>query len=256
MLPEINKQFLDIFTVGDKKLCVYEDCLVLGKPTFVNFQLTFQSESYLKISEHHFLRYFDFFHKVLEITKTLSDSAKNKETLLISSIDSTDSIDNNCVTFCCQEKEESKEKEKSEFTYIITSKYLTKNTFTFDQEELYRFFIGFRNLCFKVYCYPVHLEEIIISTLKLKPIEYFDEFYKTDCLVGYYSDQVLGIYEYTLLKTILKRHQHLLSKIKFSFDFFLDEVIVESQPGVPNEPEKKDQETDLITPHKKPRKLM
>lgn len=216
MFPVIDKPFLDIYTVSDYKLCVYSNCLIFGEPTLINYQLTFQANNYLKISEHHFLRFFDFFHNILQATQTVSLIEKNKEYQLISL---NDSITENCVTYFYEETEDSTEPK-----IIIVAKYLTKLKFTFNTEEFYRFYLGFRNLCFKVYCYPIHIEEIIFNILKLKTIEYLEEFFETGYLSDYICDQILPQYEFILLKTILHRHQTLLVYIKKSFDFFLEQI--------------------------------
>ena len=216
LLPEINSLNLDIFTVGDYKLCCYVNCLVLGVPTYKNSNLCFAADSYLKISEHHFLRYFNFFDTTLQLTEQFKPEGKNIETALIAQSD----LVNNCVTYIFTENEQNQAK------IVINCKFTVKVTFSFDFEELYRFFVGFRNLCFKVYCYPIFVEEFLFYALRKTDITFFqkklDEFLVLP--FSYSSQQILEDKDYFYLHTILARHQTLLCKIKCSFDCLPDEV--------------------------------
>jgi len=218
MLPDISEPFLDIFTVGEYKLCCFTSYLILGKPTNENHHLKFLSNSYLKINEHQYLSYFKFFSKVLQFKEILTADEKNKETFIVNK---TSSLDFNCVTYIFTEIENELP------TIQIIYKYETKISFQFDFEEFYRFFVGFRNLCFKIYCYPLHIEECIFTMLKNEPFEYIEEICtrKTVDLRILSCSKVLTPNDYSYIITILNRHQSLLCAIKWSMNHCFDELL-------------------------------
>ncbi len=113
------------------------------------------------------MRYFQFFSKALQMVEPLKPEEKNKETGLIN----TDEIFNSkCVTYIFSDNAE-----KDQISVQITSKYKTKVSFQFDLEELYRFFVGFCNLCFKIYCYALHIELCLFNILTNQPMAYIEQ---------------------------------------------------------------------------------
>jgi hypothetical protein len=219
MLPEIKNSFIDVFTVGDYKLCCYSNCLVFGLPTYEEGELKFQSNNYLKISEHHFLRYFQFFSKTLQMVEPLKPEEKNKETGLIN-ID--EDLNSKCVTYIFSENAE-----KDQINVQITSKYETKVSFQFDLEELYRFFVGFRNLCFKIYCYPIHIEVCVFNILTNEPMTYIEQLCQntqSEFRLPGVSYKLYNQMDLNYVSNIFVRHQRLLSKIKCSMDYYPNEI--------------------------------
>lgn len=245
MLPEITDLYLDIWTVGTYKLCCYPNCLVFGTPVFNdNFELQFERNSYIKIKEQHFFRYFKFFNNVLQINKKLAQQSTpeptkvpelNEEGIPVTA--STEQpiapeltaalsgqetaiicmpnelLDTNCVTYTFQQ----------EANILIQSKYETKISFFLDLDDLYQFFVGLYNLCFKIYCYPAKIEESIFSIVREESFSNLKNIFTLPFInmpaPGYLTER-----EKIFTINILRRHHKLLLKIKCCMDHFSNEL--------------------------------
>ena len=261
MFPKISDLYLDIWTIGTYKLCCYPNCLVFGKPVFENFELKFEANSYLQIKEHHFFRYFQFFNKVLQINKTIkqvpnlaesstsdqinktseqlsaSEQLSTSEQLSISEqleqnstqvsttvneldYDKEDAIiclkdiDSNCVTYILNRNS----------TILIQSKYDTKLCFLLDLEELFQFFKGFYSLCFKVYCYPINIEECLFCFIRNETLSFLENVCETQIITFPVLGKPLSEREVAFLGNLLRRHHKLLLKIKCSMENFPNEL--------------------------------
>ena len=214
MSCEISDSFIDIHTIGNFKLCCYSHCLVFGKPIYEDFQLKFASNTYLKIYSHQYFRYFDFFNNVLQITKEIEESKENVELSIVSPLLS---LATNCVTYIYQTKE------NEETTVLIQSKYEENIRFILTLEEVHEFFLGFRNLCFKLFCYPIKIEEQIFRILHSESFTFLKNINKEDNITMQCSNEFTKN-EMVLLQQVLLRHHTLLLKIKCSLDNFSDEV--------------------------------
>ena len=207
MLPEIKAEYLDIATIGDFKLCCYPSYLVFGPLVFYNHKLQFHENSYFIIKEHHFKEYFEFFEQILH---NFENVPKNVETKLVSK---TDSIDKNCVTFLINEIEDSTPQ------ITLQSKYEIKLKFVLEFEDIYSFSIGFRNICFKIFCYPVAAQEFVLHKLKDEKVDYFtkkqNHLELSISISQTYFDHLTYEQLYTI-GTIIERHFKLLHKIKTS----------------------------------------
>ena len=206
MSSKISESFIDIQTVGDFKLCCYSNCLVFGKPIYENFHLRFASDTYIKIFSHQYFRYFDFFSNVLQITKEVQESEENVENSI-----------SNSVLYVYQTKENVQTK------VLIQAKYKNKITFILNLEEIFQFFIGFRNICFKVFTYPIKIEEFIFRMLHSHDLTYLKNIIKQEYVTLHCLDE-FNKNETVLLLQVILRHHTLLLKIKCSMENFPDEL--------------------------------
>ena len=214
MLPELTSEYLDIATIGGFKLCCYPNHLVFGPLVIYRHKLQFNENSYFIIKEHHFREYFEFFEKILQ---NYENVPKNVETKLVSA---TNSIDKNCVTFLITEIEDSTPQ------ITLQSKYEIKLKFVLDFEEIYSFSIGFRNICFKIFCYPIVSQEFILHILKDEKVDYFTkkrDNIKLSILISKNYPE-FSIEQLYLIGTIIERHFELLSAIKTSITNFPEKV--------------------------------
>ena len=123
----------------------------------------------------------------------------------------------NCVTYVYQTKE------NEETTVLIQSKYEENIRFILTLEEVHEFFLGFRNLCFKLFCYPIKIEEQIFRIPHSESFTYLKNINKEDNISMQCSNEFTKN-EMVLLQQVLLRHHTLLLKIKCSLDNFSDEV--------------------------------
>ena len=108
----------------------------------------------------------------------------------------------------------------------LQSKYEIKLKFVLDFEEIYSFSIGFRNICFKIFCYPIVSQEFILHILKDEKVDYFTkkrDNIKLSILISKNYPE-FSIEQLYLIGTIIERHFELLNAIKTSITNFPEKV--------------------------------
>ena len=145
----INDVYIDIATIGDKKLAVYPNYLCFGKSLFDSHlqRVKFNTEASLKITERSFEYFLLFIPKALK----LFDNLKTDLKLIYSEeiIDPKANLEEakNCLCYYGRG-------EKNQRTIVITSSYTpNKLSFQLNFFEFKEFCQAFSNLFFKSYCY-------------------------------------------------------------------------------------------------------
>ncbi len=163
--PEITEDFLDIVSIGCYKLVCYSFGLVLGIPHFVDYKLTFQTNTYLKITEFEFSEYFQFLQVLvdylyLNVQDRIKLQQKYQQKYLQDHIIVSHNPDNpyieqtNDYVCYCRISENA---QSGNFKLILNINLPEKLSFNLDECQIYNFICGFETLFFKVYCYNVDI---------------------------------------------------------------------------------------------------
>jgi hypothetical protein len=155
-----SENYVDITSVGDYKLAVYPNFLVLGKAVFDTKlqRIKFSTETSFKIQEFAFENWFEFLKNGLNLFKN-----KDEVNVLIhceAAVQPNTNLEETTNTFYyCGKGPLPLEKR----TIIITSTYgLTPFSFEFNFHQFQALCEAFSSLFFKIYCYtPV--QNIIID---------------------------------------------------------------------------------------------
>ena len=237
---DLTEEYLDIATVGVYKLICYSSFLAFGKPTINQLQLQLNKNAYFLIKEHHFGEYFEFFESIVQSLVPSTETTKDEQTKLIAAkdvetkqtkliaakgvetklISATESLETNCVTYIIKETGPNGQIE-------INSKYNVNLTFVLDFEEAYAFMIGFRNMCFKIYCYPIDIQELVFFILKTDKSDLFSNESRNNLeifnyLNSYYSG--FSVHQIYFISNIIQRHQKLLLAIKTSMEDIKEKI--------------------------------
>lgn len=211
MLPRIEQNYIDCYSVGSFKFVVYASKLVFGKPVFdEKSTLIFEENSYIAIHNYDLGDYFEFVEHLKNLCSKKSEhKLYKKETIVTSAAKDTTK---NYVSFLFQQDDQ-------DFSELeITSNYATKFSFKLNIEEIYYFRIGFGLLFFKIHAYPpkinLTIKSILLSDQEKDRIlsdstkKDIDLFKLVDSYVGF----ILTSHEYFLVHEILVRHRKFLVK--------------------------------------------
>ena len=143
-----------------------------------------------------------------QVSTTVNDNDKEDAIVCLKDIDS------NCVTYILNRNS----------TILIQSKYDTKLSFLLDLEELFQFFKGFYSLCFKVYCYPVNIEECLFCLIRNETLSFLENVCEKHIISFPILGQPLSEREVAFLGNLLRRHHKLLLKIKCCMENFPNEL--------------------------------
>lgn len=206
--PEIKDNYIDIYSLGCYKLVCYSFGLILGKAVIKNYNLTFEENQYLKITEFEFGDYFDFFlllvdylHLNLE-ERTSFQLKHNNEYLqnhvIVSYLPENPSINQTSDYVCyCQISENA---QSGSFKLILNTNLPQKLTFILDECQIFNLICGFETLFFKVYCYKSDIYSNVKHFLQQYSIEELTDITENS------SQQDI----YNLLVTVINPNQRLI----------------------------------------------
>ena len=154
----ITDVYIDISSVGDKKVAVYPNYLIFGKAIFDSHlqRAKFNEEASIKINERAFEHFLQFLSKAISIyhNKKTTLTLIHSDTFIPKDFNLEEA--KNCLYY-------NGFGEKEERTLIITSTYNTpKVSFELNYKTYIELYEAFSNLFFKSYCYSP-IQNIVIE---------------------------------------------------------------------------------------------
>ena len=204
----INEIYIDIATIGDKKLAVYPNYMCFGKSIFDTCiqRVKFNIESTLKITERSYEYFLIFIPKALKIfnnTKTNLNLIYTEEV-----IDKNADLEQakNCICYYGSG-------EKDQRTLIITSSYSSnKLSFHLNCLQFEEFCQAFSNLFFKTYCYTPVQNTIIDNFVLTSKLTDIQELTLKQLLVKIRNNSLIDLTanEALIIATLIVRHRKIL----------------------------------------------
>jgi hypothetical protein len=204
----ITDIYIDIASVGDKKLAVYPNFLCLGKPIFDTHlqRVKFLSDTTIQITERSFEYFLVFLPKAFKIFDHLKTEWKLIYTEQVIEKNSNLEEAKNCLCYYGSG-------EKDQRTVTITSSYpLKKLSFNLNSIEFQELCQAFSNLFFKSYCYPPMQNTIIDDFVLTSTLKDIQELTLKDLLLHFKSNSVIDINpnEALIIANLIVRHRKIL----------------------------------------------
>jgi len=270
MLPQISQECIDIYTVGQNKLVAYANYLVFGRPEYFNGDLTFKANSYIKILANDIIIYLTFIFKLFDLLNEEEDP-----TIVKGPINSTTfsySFDQNPgdgpsplnqynVDFTFVRSEDGNVKLTFELTLSQKKddsdkfELLSKQFFTLDEDQITDFQTGFVELCFKVFSYPLYVNDLIWMFVEKTPITFLENLTNTkrEIFKQIISLKQSSVSQSHVLANCVVRHRDIIISFKkwHTLNNLIEEVTAEETETEPKR-KKIDEETNAIDCEKMP----
>lgn len=229
---EISENYLDLYSIGPNKLICYTFGLIFGKPVFKDYNLTFETDSYIKILHFEFEDYIDFFLILIAyLSKSSEEKAQiqteNKNTYLKEHVIVSHSLEHcsvkqNIAYVCYANVIETLNSNSVILELCVNLPQKLK--FSLNECEIYSLLFGFQALFFKVFCYKSDIYYNIKLFIDQQTIEQLERILNNSkindiiCLLPLELNQTL---KFTLYELIIRHKTDIISWKKLS-DFHIN----------------------------------